>query len=168
METVCHMIGWKDTETVAGFLVRAAESKAPFGFTERLQFLYLLAFASEEFSLGMACVLSECEDDRIEVAEWLRSFMRGVDHRLESGLSEMEALSVEEKEFLGSAFKNTWEKSFGVEEPSLVTALLKLETMSHPSMIEDDLDDVEGGDQGEVMVDDTSGDSEDDDFWNKS
>jgi hypothetical protein len=116
----------------------------------------------------MACVLSECEDDRIEVAEWLRSFMRGVDHRLESGLSEMEALSVEEKESLGSAFKNTWEKSFGVEEPSLVTALLKLETTSHPSMIEDDLDDVEGGGQGEVMVDDTSGDSEDDDFWNKS
>jgi len=165
MKTVSHMIEWKDTETVAGFLVRAAESKAPFGFTERLQFLYLLAFASQEFSMGMACVLSQCEDDRRAVAQWLRSFMRGVEHRLESGLSEMEVLSVEEKEFLGSAFKNTWEKSFGVEEPSLVTALLKLETMAHPSMIEDDVDDVEGGCQGEVMVesDDTSG--EVDDFW---
>jgi hypothetical protein len=166
MKTVCHMIEWKDTETVTGFLVRAAESKAPFGFTERLQFLYLLAFASPEFSMGMACVLSECEDDRRAVAEWLRIFARGVEHRMESGLSEMEVLSVEEKECLASSFKNTWEKSFGVEEPSLVTALLKLETMPHPSMIEDDVDvDEGGGGERQYIVENDDTSEEDDDFW---
>jgi hypothetical protein len=57
LKVVANTIAWEDTDTVAGFLVRVGESDIPIGITERLQFLYLLAFASTEFSFNIACVL---------------------------------------------------------------------------------------------------------------
>jgi len=158
------MIGWKDSETVAGFLVRVAESNIPIGLTERLQFLYLLAFASTEFSLSIACVFSEVENDRQLVAEWVRVFMRGVEHRLGSGLPEMDVLSMEQKGFMVSAFQNTFKNLVDVEEGSLVTAL-KLEIMTHPAMIEPDVGgDESGAGQEDFKVSSGHTSEEDDSF----
>ena len=155
------MIAWEDTNTVAGFLVRVGESDIPLGITERLQFLYLLAFASTEFSFNIACVLSEVEKEDRLVADWVRIFMEGVEHRLDGGSSEMDVLSAEEKEAVATALRN---KSAGDEE-STVFAEIKLSRVAHPSVVECDVGvNSTGKGKKELIVEDSSG--EIGDFWN--
>jgi hypothetical protein len=163
LKVVANTIAWEDTDTVAGFLVRVGESDIPIGITERLQFLYLLAFASTEFSFNIACVLSEVEKEDKLVADWVRIFMEGVEHRLEGGSSEMDALNAEEKEAVATALRNKWGKSAGDEE-STVFADIKLSTVAHPSVVECDAGvNNSGKGKEEFIVEDSSGEIED--FW---
>ena len=162
LEVVTSMIAWEGTDTVAGFLVRVGESDIPIGITERLQFLYLLAFASAEFSFNIACVLSEVEKEEKLVADWVRIFMEGVEHRLEGGSSEMDVLSAEEKEAVATALRNKSGKSAGDEEWTVFAE--KLSRVAHPSVVECNVG-VNNSGKGEedFVVEDSSGEIED--FW---
>jgi hypothetical protein len=112
--------------------------------------------------MGMACVLSECEDDRGEVAQWLRSFMRGVDYKIETGSLEMESLTDDEKKIYWAAFNKT------ASGKDYLARFEETENVQHPSLRVDEDSDVSDGEKGEdgVLGGESVLSDEEDDFWN--
>ena len=137
MDIVSTMIQWKDTPTVAGFLVRAAESNIVISMTERLQIVYLLAFSLKHFALKIATVLSVVEDDRDEVVTWLGLFMKGVEYKLKTGSCEMEALSYDDQKAIKLA-RNYRPSS--TDRADSGDDLDQLRIISHPSFYDQDED----------------------------
>ena len=51
-------------------MICATETARVLSFTQRLEVLYALAFASQDFTLKLACLVSELEDTE-EITAWL-------------------------------------------------------------------------------------------------
>lgn len=124
IDVIPSILIWKDSPTVAGFLISAAEDNIPIGITERLEVLHLLAFASPDFSMKIASALSGAEGEEVEMARWLRSFSAGVEYKLEFGLSEEEILTEDESRGLDQHFKREVEES-GQAKKELLRSPLK-------------------------------------------
>jgi hypothetical protein len=132
---VSTIINWKDTPTVAGLIIRAAESDIPIGLTERIQILYLLGFASKEFSLRIACMLSTVEEMEEELAYWLRVFVKGAEYGMATGMSELEVLEDDEELMLAYTLMRIISMSSDWEGKT-VSELIQIHAVEHPSTVE--------------------------------
>jgi hypothetical protein len=111
LDVISSILPWKDSPTVAGLIIRAAEGNLAIGLTERLQMLYLLAFTTPEFAMKVACVLSKLEGDKDEITHWLRTFAGAVEYKLGTGSSEEDILTVDERISLDAHFKGNIQES---------------------------------------------------------
>lgn len=148
---------WKDTPTVAGLIIRAAESDIPIGLTERMQIFYLLGFASQEFSLRIACMLSTVEEMKEELAYWLRVFVTGAEHRMVTGKSELEVLEDEDEVMLANALMRMISTSSDWEGKT-VSDWIRIHAVEDPSVFEQ----VEKMKDNPAESQDNSADSDDD------
>ena len=75
-EIIYIMSKWKETPTVSGLIVHAAESNPHIKMLEKFQVLYLLAFASKSFLMKIACVISESQNEIIIAGRLLKFIKR--------------------------------------------------------------------------------------------
>jgi hypothetical protein len=102
-QIISSVLEWKNTPTTTGLIIRATETASMLSFTERLQILFLLAFASHDFKLKFSCLVSELEDTT-EIARWLENFILAVESKLELGLAEMSCFDEEEQKNMIEAY----------------------------------------------------------------
>jgi hypothetical protein len=162
---VSTIIDWRDTPTVTGLIIRAAESDIPIGLTGRMQIFYLLGFASKEFSLRITCMLSTVDKMAEELAYWLRVFLKGAEYRMVTGKSESEVLDDEDEMMLANTLTRMISTSSDWEGET-VSDLIRIHTVEDPSAVENTVDDP-------MELQDNFADSDDDEsadvaaFWKR-
>jgi hypothetical protein len=112
MEVVCAMSEWKETSTVSGLIVRAAECNSFHSMLDKFRILYLLAFASTPFLIKMACVISELQLER-NITYWLQMFIYAVEESLINGSREEDYFDAEDQEILQDAYERNMKITSG-------------------------------------------------------
>ena len=118
-EVICAMSEWKDTPTVSGLIVRAAEQNPYIGTLEKFRILYLLAFASTPFLIKLACVISE-RDTNMNPTGWLLKFIDVVEDALSSGLPEETYLDARDQQALKDSYERIMKMSSGLRMKIIV------------------------------------------------
>jgi hypothetical protein len=102
-QIILCVLEWKDTPTITGLIIHATEMTSGLTITERLQILFVLAFASHDFIIKFSCLISEFEDTT-EITWWLGNFLFAVESKLKKKVTEMSCFNKEDQKKLMEAY----------------------------------------------------------------
>jgi hypothetical protein len=114
LATIEQTINWRYEETVVGYIIRMMETCPVLSVGNRLQVIFLCAYASKALLIYLACALSIVKDS-MDHLFWFERFIDVVEGHLREGMSEFEQFSMDELKELEDAFEEKFPNGYGIE-----------------------------------------------------